>query len=72
MVYNHPENTINNLDLYFSVSKCQFIRLNLVSDQPISHAEQLEYLGIVMDDKLTFTPHIKYVQKKFDDIYNKL
>lgn len=44
-------------------------------DQPIVRVEQCKYLGIIIDNKLTWKPHIDYVHSKllkFTSIFYKL
>lgn len=71
------ESIINELGLTFSAPKCQFIAFDdqrMVKEveslrlQKIPHTKQLKYLG---DHQLSFLPHVEYIHKKCNRVYDK-
>lgn len=67
-----------------SVSKCSFsvfsdrgvsrqiADLLLGFEQSINHASNLKFLGVILDDNITFIPYYKMITRKCDALLNKL
>jgi len=73
------ETLLSNVCLQLNVSKTEILlltnlprRLRLTSrpivfkikNLVIPSKDQIKYLGIILDDKLTFYPHVKYIEEK--------
>lgn len=83
VVCKQLESVIDELGPTFSAPECQFIAfgdqkivkevesLRLVSGQKNPHTKQLKYLGLILHHQLSFLPHVKYIHKIFDGVYDK-
>lgn len=43
-----------------------------LEERPIAYCPSVKYLGIVLDDKNTFIPHVEYVRDEVKKIFAKL
>lgn len=43
-----------------------------INNETIQHVQSLKYLGVILDERLSFLPHIKYACRKATDAYYKI
>lgn len=84
IISHHLEKVIHDFGLAFAVPKCsisvfgdhgivdQVANLSLISVQTVDYNTSLNYLGILIDKKLTFIPHYNLINDKCDKLFGIL
>lgn len=84
LIIEFLETTVTHFGLTFSIPKCRFSvfgnkkiidivkKLKLISGHAIEYTPILKYLGILIDNKLTFMPHLNHIHSRCDVLFSNI